>query len=177
MPGWPKVLVRALLLSPLFAPLAGQAQQLPPPVSVYLTGALLCHHTLDMGKLYDSIHKSLGPPVRQEQGAFWWKASHSLNGAATSTEVFLSDASLPYKFIGAVYTQAPPQLAKALQGARGEAGATFWKEAPSDTHSAWVSAPGAQILWKGETSKLVCAQASERWSYKLTPGFNRSLPK
>jgi hypothetical protein len=115
--------------------------------------AVLCLSVAEPGYFYNYLSQ-IKPPVRRENGAFWFKSSDQLFGASLS-EVFVSDGSTAHVFIGVVSPLPPDQLAEAL-AAGAPAGGNFKKRDPADKYSTWVSSFGAEIAFQGKNSKLFC---------------------
>lgn len=115
--------------------------------------AVLCLDDLEPG-FFRNYMDAIKPPYKREQGAYWYKASAGLFGA-TVTEVFISDESSAYRFIGVVTTQAPEQLAEAVNRAA-PAGGGFKKDKPKDKYSTYTSLTGAVIAFQGKNGKMYC---------------------
>lgn len=119
---------------------------------------LLCNDVLDRGFYYNYLRKHFGEPVRQEQGAFWFSVKATLFGQQVR-EVFVSDASSGWTFLGAVFESDPATLAEA---ARKIHGSIFTKES-THPHAAWRSPSGSFIVWQGASAKMVCARLVGTW--------------
>ncbi|HEY8023890.1 MAG TPA: hypothetical protein VIF60_04950 [Burkholderiaceae bacterium] len=120
--------------------------------SVTIGPAVLCRDKLEMKYLYDYLSASFGPAYRQEQGAYWFRTKTQLFGKDL-VEVFVSDQSSEWEFVGAVFKIKPEEVAKAVQTA---AGPIFVKTASGYQYSPYQAQATSEIMWQGKNAKLVC---------------------
>jgi len=89
-----------------------------PDFSVTIGPAILCRDKLDMKFFYDYLTASFGPSYKQEQGAYWFRTKTQLFGKDIK-EIFISDQSSDWIFVGAIFNAKPDDLAKAVQASAG----------------------------------------------------------
>lgn len=123
--------------------------------STTLGTAILCLDDLAPGYFYNHLYQKQRP-YKTEQGAYWFKTSEQLFGAPL-TEVFVSDGSSRYAFVGAVSSLSPAELAEAVS-AGAPAGGGFKKLSQTDQYSIFVSPAGAEIAYQGKKAKIFCRQ-------------------
>lgn len=105
-----------------------------------------------MGFMYDYMTKFFGPYSKREQGAIYWKVDGQLFENSVN-EVFISDGSTTWVFVGATFSVPPEVIA---EGAKRTYGASFWKKNPSHKYTAFKSASSSEIVWKDSGSKALC---------------------
>jgi len=116
--------------------------------------AVLCLDDVEPG-FFANYMSAIKPSYKQEEGAYWYKSSEQLFGAPV-TEVFVSDGSSAFRFVGIVSSLPPEQLAEAITAAA-PAGVVFKKLDPKDKYSIFVSPLGAVIAFhQGKKSKIYC---------------------
>lgn len=115
--------------------------------------AVLCLDDVEPG-FFRNYMTAIKPAYKQEQGAYWFKASAEMYGAAV-TEVFVSDESSAHRFIGVLTSLPPEQLADAVNKAA-PAGARFKKDNPDDKYSTYTSLSGSVIAFQGKNGKMYC---------------------
>lgn len=93
-------------------------------------------------------------PYKTEDGAYWFKTAEQLFGAPL-TEVFISDGSSRYAFVGAVSSLPPAELAAVISAAA-PAGGSFKKLSRTDRYSVLVSSTGSEIAYHGKKGKIFC---------------------
>jgi hypothetical protein len=125
-----------------------------PDFGVMIGSAILCRDRMDMKFYYDYLKSSFGPQYKQEQGAYWFRARAQLFGKETQ-EVFISDQSSDWVFIGVVFKTKPDDLAKAV---RDSAGTVFNKTVSGYQYSPYQSQGMSEIMWQTNNSKLLCRQ-------------------
>lgn len=114
--------------------------------------AVLCRDKLEMKFYYDYLKGSFGQPYKHEQGAYWFRTKAQLFGKDLS-EVFVSDQSTEWEFIGAVFKVKPDDLAKSLQS---DAGPRYVKTATGYQYSPYQAQSLSEIMWQGNNAKLLC---------------------
>ena len=114
--------------------------------------AVLCRDKLDMKYLYDYLKGSFGEPARHEQGAYWFRTKAQLFGKNLA-EVFVSDQSTDWEFVGAVFKLKPDELAKTLQS---DVGPVFVKTANGYQYSPYQAQGLSEIMWQDNNAKLLC---------------------
>ena len=114
--------------------------------------AVLCRDKLDMKIYYDYLKGSFGQPYKHEQGAYWFRTKTQLFGKDL-VEVFVSDQSTEWEFIGAVFKVKPDELAKTLQS---EAGPLYVKTATGYQYSPYQTQSLSEIMWQSNNAKLLC---------------------
>lgn len=120
--------------------------------SVTIGPAVLCRDKLEMKYLYDYLSASFGPAYKQEQGAYWFRTKTQLFGKDL-VEVFVSDQSSEWEFVGAVFKIKPEELAKAVQTA---AGPIFVKTTSGYQYSPYHAQAMSEIMWQDKNAKLLC---------------------
>jgi len=115
--------------------------------------AVLCLDDVEPG-FFRNYMTAIKPAYKQEQGAYWFKASAEMYGAAV-TEVFVSDESSAHRFIGVLTSLPPDQLAEAVNKAA-PAGTGFRKDNPDDKYSTYTSLSGSVIAFQGKNGKMYC---------------------
>lgn len=123
--------------------------------STTLGMAVLCLDDLSPGYFYDYMRRKQRP-YKTEQGAYWFRTAERLFGAPI-TEVFISDGSSRYAFVGAVSSLSPSELAEVVS-AGAPAGGGFSRLSRTDRYSIFVSPAGAQIAYQGNRGKIFCRQ-------------------
>jgi len=119
-------------------------------------GAVLCLDDVEPG-FFVNYMNAIKPSYKQEEGAYWYKSSEQLFGAPV-TEVFVSDGSSAFRFVGVISSLPPEQLAAAITAAA-PAGVVFKKLNPKDKYSNFVSPLGAVIaFYQGKKSKMYCSR-------------------
>lgn len=114
--------------------------------------AVLCRDKLDMKTMYDYLKGSFGQPARHEQGAYWFRTKAQLFGKDL-VEVFVSDQSTQWEFVGAVFKVKPDELAKTMQS---DIGPVFIKTASGYQYSPYAAQGLSEIMWQKNNSKLLC---------------------
>ena len=115
--------------------------------------AVLCIDDVEPGFLYNYMSK-INRLTSHEHGAYWFKTSEQFFGVPV-TEVFVSDGSSRYSFVGIVSSLPPDQLAGAVAAAA-PAGGGFKKLNPADKYSTFISAAGSEIVFQGKSAKMFC---------------------
>lgn len=115
--------------------------------------AILCLDDLEPGYFYNYLRQRQRP-YKIEQGAYWFKTSDQLFGAPL-TEVFVSDDSSRYAFVGAVSTLSPSELAATVSAAA-PAGGSFKRLSRTDRYSIYASPIGSVIAYQGNKGKIFC---------------------
>ena len=115
--------------------------------------ALLCRSHLDNAYFYSYLSSAFGPSYKHEGGAWWFKADATLWGAQVS-DVIVSDDTSELVFIGAVTLGAPDKLDEAIRAAAG----VRHRALDGSTFPVRESAPGSQIVYFKENSKIFCAK-------------------
>jgi hypothetical protein len=123
-----------------------------PDFGVTLGPAVLCRDKLEMKYLYDYLSASIGPAYKREQGAYWFRTKAQLFGKELA-EVFVSDQSSEWDFVGAVVKAKPDELAKAVQTA---AGPIFVKTATGYQYSPYQAQGSSEIMWQDKNAKILC---------------------
>ena len=123
-----------------------------PDFSVTIGPAILCRDKLDMKFFYDYLTASFGPSYKQEQGAYWFRTKTQLFGKDIK-EIFISDQSSDWIFVGAIFNAKPDDLAQAVQAS---AGTVFAKSANSYRYSPYQSQGTSEIMWQANDAKLLC---------------------
>ncbi len=130
-----------------------------PDFSVTVGPAILCRDQLDMKFFYDYLTASFGPSYKQEQGAYWFRAKAQLFGKDIK-EIFISDQSSDWAFVGAVFNAKPEDLAKSVQAS---AGTIFGKTDSGYKYSPYQSQGTSEIMWQKNDSKLLCRRMIGRF--------------
>ena len=120
--------------------------------SVTIGPAVLCRDKMEMKFYYDYLKDSFGQPYKHEQGAYWFRTKTQLFGKDL-TEVFISDQSTDWEFVGAVFKVKPDVLAKALQS---DVGPLYIKTAAGYQYSPYATQSLSEIMWQGNNAKLLC---------------------
>jgi hypothetical protein len=115
--------------------------------------AVLCLDDVEPGFFFNYLN-NVKPPYKREQGAYWFKVTGAFFGAPVS-EVFVSDGSSRYSFVGMVSSLAPVELAAAI-AVGAPAGGNFRSSDPADKYSIFVSPAGSQIVYQGKKGKIFC---------------------
>jgi len=129
-----------------------------PDFGVTIGPAVLCRDMLDMKFFYDYLAGSFGKPYKQEQGPYWFKAKAQLFGSDV-IEVFVSDQSSDWVFVGAVIKATPDDLAKSVLST---AGTIFVKADSGYKYSPYQSQGTSEIMWQARNAKLLCRQIAVR---------------
>ena len=129
-----------------------------PDFAVTIGPVVLCRDMLDMKFFYDYLNASFGRSYKQEQGAYWFKAKAQLFGKDV-TEIFISDQSSDWVFVGAVFKAKPDDLAKAVLTSTGT---VFAKSDAGYKFSPYQSQGTSEIMWQDNNAKLLCRQQSPR---------------
>jgi hypothetical protein len=127
--------------------------------SVTIGTAVLCLDDIEPGYFFNYLRKTK-PPVRHEQGAYWFSTQESFFGIPLK-EVFLSDGSSEYTFVGLVTSLTPQQLVDALSESA-PAGGRFRKREPENKYSVFVSPAGSVIAFQGKFAKIFCRRDKVR---------------
>jgi|GEM_PF-1208898 hypothetical protein len=120
--------------------------------SVTIGPAVLCRDKLEMKFYYDYLKGSFGQPYKHEQGAYWFRTKAQLFGKDLN-EVFVSDQSTDWEFVGAVFKVKPDELAKTLQS---DVGPIYIKTAAGYQYSPYATQSLSEIMWQGNNAKLLC---------------------
>ncbi len=115
--------------------------------------AVLCLDDVEPG-FFRNYMTAIKPAYKKEQGAYWFKASADMFGA-TVTEVFVSDETSAYRFVGVLTSLSPDQLAETVNKAA-IAGVAFKKDNPKDRYSTYTSPTGSIIAFQGKNGKMYC---------------------
>lgn len=130
--------------------------------SVSMWSALSGNSTLDIYYYYQYLKKKFGEPYQRKDGAFWFKASESFYSLKTE-DVFVSDGSSDYIFIGISVSGSPESTVKAVSFLPGF---NFYKENPNDQYSKYIANSGAEVLWFGaDKSKIVFVVKSSMYKF------------
>ena len=115
--------------------------------------AILCLDDLAPGHFYNTL-RLRQPPYKIEDGAYWFKSTEQLFGAPL-TDVFISDGSSRYDFVGAVSSLSPVELA-AVVSVAAPAGGSFKRLNRTERYSIFVSRTGSEIAYHGKKGKIYC---------------------
>jgi len=130
--------------------------------SVSMWSALSANSTLDVFYYYHYFKKKFGAPYQRKDGAFWFKSSDSFYSLKTE-DVFVSDGSSDFIFVGISVSGSPKSTVKAVSFLPGF---NFHKENPNDQYSKYISNSGAEVLWLGaDKSKIVFVVKSSRYKF------------
>jgi hypothetical protein len=115
-----------------------------------VASAISCNSATDSRYWTNAFNRTYGKPIRNEGGAFWWKAKGSLYNSEI-TEVFVSNK--PYwEFVGVVLKDKPNVVVDGIRRSR-----VF----PSNvyaTNGFWVGSDNKIIMWhKKQSTKVFCA--------------------
>jgi hypothetical protein len=149
---WKKFCVAAILAAYQTAPQAAKPAGPKPDFSVTIGPAILCRNKLDMKFFYDYLTASFGPAYKQGQGAYWFKAKAQLFGKNIK-EIFVSDQSSEWMFVGAIFNAKPDDLAKSVQTS---AGPIYIKSDAGYQYSPYNSQGTSEIMWQDNNAKLLC---------------------
>jgi hypothetical protein len=152
---WKKFYVAATLAA---CQTATQAAGQKPDFSVTIGPAILCRDKLDMKFFYDYLTASFGQSYKKEKGAYWFKAKAQLFGKDVK-EIFISDQSSDWVFVGAVFNAKPDDLAKSVQA---RAGTIYIKSDAGYRYSQYQSQGTSEIMWQDSNAKLLCRQLTGR---------------
>jgi hypothetical protein len=141
------------LLCAWFSLGAPSAEAAPSTFGPVIGNALLCRSHLDNAYFYSYLSSAFGPSYKHEGGAWWFKADASLWGAQVS-DVIVSDDTSELVFIGAVALGAPDKLDEAIRAAVG----LRHRALDGSTYPVRESAPGSQIVYFKDNSKIFCAK-------------------
>jgi hypothetical protein len=130
-----------------------------PDFGVTVGPAILCRDMLDMKFFYDYLSASFGPAYKREQGAYWFRAKAQLFGKDIK-EVFISDQSSDWVFVGAIFNAKPDEIAKVVQT---EVGTNFIKTVKGYQYSPYQSQGTSEIMWQDKDAKLLCRRMIGRW--------------
>lgn len=126
----------------------------PSHFGVEIGHAILCLNHLDPGYFYNYLVQHFRPPYKQSDGAYWFRVEAQLWTAKIS-EVFVSDGSSNYVFIGAITPSSPPELAKAIaQDAK--VGVVFREVDPAWSFTPYQANTGSEIAHQGDNTKIFC---------------------
>ncbi len=123
--------------------------------------AVLCIDDVEPGFFYNYM-SNIKRAYKREQGANWFKTPGQLFGASV-TEVFVSDGSSPYSFVGIVSSLPPVELAAAV-AASAPAGGSFKSVNPADKFASFSSPAGSAIVYQGKNGKMFCRRDRIRLS-------------
>ena len=151
---WKEFFVAAILAACHACHAATQAPGPKPDFSVTIGPAILCRDNLDMKFFYDYLTASFGPSTKQEEGAYWFKAKAQLFGKDVK-EIFVSDQSSGWAFVGVVFNATPDDLAKSVQAS---AGPIYVKTDTGYRYSPYRSQGASEIMWQNKNAKLLCRQ-------------------
>lgn len=116
-------------------------------------GVLYNLDQLNINNYYDYYKKELKKPYKQEAGAIWFKANGKTFFSESIEDVFISDNTSNWIFIGIVVLNNPD---KVFENIKNIPGARFWKKDKNEKYSPYISNAGTEILWFGENkSKIV----------------------
>lgn len=135
---------------------ATQAVGPKPDFSVTIGPAILCRDTLNMKFFYDYLTASFGRSYKQEQGAYWFKAKAQLFGKEVK-EIFVSDQSSDWVFVGVIFNAKPDDLAKSVQTS---AGTIYIKRDAGYQYTPYRSQGTSEIMWQDNNAKLLCRQST-----------------
>ncbi|MDR1164110.1 MAG: hypothetical protein LBM17_09820 [Candidatus Accumulibacter sp.] len=127
--------------------------------SVTIGTAVLCLDDIDPGYFFNYLNK-IKPPARHSEGAYWFATKESFFGTPLK-EVFVSDGSGEYTFIGLVTRLTPQQLVDALSESA-PAGGRFRKREPRNKYSVFISPAGSIIAYQGKFAKIFCRRDKVR---------------
>ena len=144
---------RAALAAALLWIAAPHVVAAPSTFGPVIGSAVLCRSHLDNAYFYSYLSSAFGPSYKHEGGAFWFKADATLWGAQV-TDVIVSDDTSELVFVGAVTLSAPDKLDDAIRAAVG----TRHRALDGSAFPVRESAPGSQIVYFNDTSKIFCAK-------------------
>jgi hypothetical protein len=144
---------RAALAAALLWIVAPQAGAAPSTFGPVIGNALLCRSHLDNAYFYSYLSSAFGPSYKHEGGAWWFKADGTLWGTAV-TDIMVSDDTSELVFVGAVTESTPDKLDEAIRAAVG----TRHRPRDSSAFPVRESAPGSQIVYFNNKSKIYCAK-------------------
>ncbi len=114
--------------------------------------AILCRDKLDMKFMYDYLSGSFGAPYKREQGAYWFRTKAQLFGKDV-TEVFVSDQSSEWEFVGALFKIKPDELVKGLQTSDG---LNFVKTELGYQYTPFKAQGLSEVMWQSNNAKMLC---------------------
>ena len=132
--------------------IAAQAAGPKPDFSVTIGPAILCRDKLDIKYLYDYLTASFGPSYKRDQGAYWFKSKAQLFGKEVK-EIFITDQTGDWVFVGAVFKAKPDELAKSVQTL---AGPIYNKTEAGYQFSPYQEQGTSEIMWQDKDAKLFC---------------------
>ena len=126
-----------------------------PSYAVLTTGDLLsvasCNSVADVDYYKREFTVAFGAPTRNEQGAYWYKASGEVYGTQIK-EVFVS--SDPHNRFAGVVLEAKPDVVVA-----NVPGSMLYPTNVFPTNNHWVGTDGRFIMWhKGNSTKMFCVE-------------------
>lgn len=120
--------------------------------------AVLCQDQIDPAYFYAYLSKAFGKPSKQEGGAYWFKAGASLWGMPVP-EVFVSDGSSRFDFLGVVVESKPEALADAIVQTL-KIGAWRYRPIQAGDTPVRESPPGGTLVYFGQKAKIYCARTN-----------------
>lgn len=151
---------------------SGPVAAAPMDFTVQVGHAVLCLSHVEPGYFYNYLAAAFGPPYKREGGAYWFRTPGAKLWESSAEEVFVSDGSSAYAFIG-VLTPTPPQdLATAL-AASAPAGVGFAEITPGQRYSPWRSRAGSVIAYQGTGGKVYCNGVSAEAIARGSTPFRR----
>lgn len=146
---------RALLPGLLFVLLgfAAESAQAQSTFEMTMAPTITCMSLMNIDYLRGWLRQSLNAPYKNEGGADWFNASNKTLFGIPLQDIFISDGSSQYMFIGALF-KAPVTKLMAAVDAAGSGNFIAGSEAGQ-----FVSASGAIAMnyGQGTMSKLYCA--------------------
>jgi hypothetical protein len=124
-----------------------------PAYALITTGEILaaasCNSIADNAYFAREFEAAFGKPVRNEQGALWYKASGEAYGTQIR-EVFVSNVSSRL-FVGVVLTGKPEAVVASVPTSQLYPTNVF----PTNNH--WIGTDGRSIMWHdGKYTKMFC---------------------
>lgn len=139
----------------------------PSHFSTTIGHSVLCLNVIDPGYIYNYMKEHFGNPHKREGGAWWFKVNAKLWGAPV-TEVFVSDATSQYNFVGAVSSLNPQKLSESLlQTSR--TGVRFHSQRPNTPYSPLRSRTGSEIVYLQNKAKIFCNGVDPHRAGRPTP--------
>jgi hypothetical protein len=116
-------------------------------LSIY--SVISCNSVADKGFFQQEFAKSYGPPIKDEEGALWFKGVGELYDSPIR-EFFVSNTK-QMSFVGVVLEEPPNIIAERIKK---------YKLYPTNvfpTNGYWVGSDGRNIMWhKGKYTKIFC---------------------
>lgn len=129
----------------------------PSTFATVIGSAVLCLDRIDPVYHYRYLHDHFADPPKQREGAYWFKSGGAALWGLPVTEIFVSDGSSRFDFVGVVMESMPDKVAEAI-AQKQRLGGWSHQALNGSATPVRVAPTGAAVVYFKGKSKVWCAQ-------------------